>query len=385
MADIKVKLSSEQKSAPITVKLGPENAIKVSSTSITSIDKLYQLTDVDVSNGQVGGMVLVFNSTTLKWEATSNPYLIGSLTVNGNTKLGHVSTNLNTFIGISSFIGKVNITGNITNTGGASFDNVRINSNIISTLPGSGDTLYIDPYPSGLSNQGTVVIKGNLQIDGNTTSINSSSVDADVDILNLGDITSIRTVVAPVLSGISTITLDSVVGINTGDLISGSANLPSSGIATISSYNLNTNVIIIQGTTTGSISTTTQLTVKHYYDTNTDKGVSFEYNVSSGVENYRKGFFGYKDSTRHLTYIPDATITGNVVSGTKGTLDIGSILLNFTTSGISTRGSAYFDSSGKLISTNSPEVGYASTSNYILTTDNSNVPVWTNTIDGGQY
>jgi hypothetical protein len=371
--------------ADIRVRLGTENAIRVPATSIVAGGKLYQLSDVDVSNGQVGGMILVFNSTTLKWEATSNPVLVGSLTVNGNTTLGQVSTNLNTFIGISSFSGKVNISGNITNTGGATFDNVRINSNIISSLPGTGDTLYIDPYPDGLSNQGTVVVKGNLQVDGTTTSINSTSVNADADILNLGDITSIRTVMSPVLTGSSTITLDSVVGINTGDLISGNANLPSSGITTINSYNPYTNVVFIQGNTSGSISTTSQLTIRHYYDTNTDKGISFEYNVGSGVQNYRKGFFGYKDSTRYLTYIPDATITGNVVSGTKGTLDIGSILLNFTTSGISTRGSAYFDSSGKLISTNSPEVGYASTSNYILTTDNSNVPVWTNAIDGGQY
>jgi hypothetical protein len=365
--------------ADIRVRLGSENAIRVPATSIVAGGKLYQLSDVDVSNGQVSGMVLVFNSTTLKWEATSNPVLVGSLTVNGNNTLGQVSTNLNTFIGISSFI------GTIVNTGGATFDNVKIKSNTISSLPGSGNILYIDPYPDGLSNQGTVVIKGDLQVDGNTTSINSSTINADGDILNLGDITSIRTVMSPVVTGSSSITLDSVVGINTGDLISGNANLPSSGITTISSYNPSTNVIIIQGTTTGSISTTTQLTIRHYYDTNTDKGISFEYNISSGVQNYRKGFFGYKDSTRYLTYIPDATITGNVVSGTKGTLDIGSILLNFTTSGISTRGSAYFDSSGKLISTNSPEVGYASTSNYILTTDNSNVPVWTNTIDGGQY
>jgi hypothetical protein len=216
--------------ADIRVRLGSENAIKVSSTSVTSIDKLYQLSDVDISNGQVGGMILVFNSTTLKWEATSNPVLVGSLSVNGNTTLGQISTNLNTFIGISSFFGKVSIAGSITNagpitnTGGATFDNIKIASNIISSSPGSGDTLYIDPYPVGINTGGKVIIKGDLQIYGDTTF-----------------------------------------------------------------------------------------------------------------------------------------------------------------SGISTRGSAYFDSSGKLISTNSPEVGYASTSNYILTTDNSNVPVWTNTIDGGQY
>lgn len=371
--------------AEIRVRLGSENAIRVPATSFVAGGKLYQLSDVDVSNGQVGGMILVFNSTTLKWEATSNPTLVGSLTVNGNTTLGQVSTNVNTFIGISSFTGRVSLIGAITNTGGAVFDDIRINSNIISTLSGSEDKIYIDPYPDGLNNQGTVIIKGNLQVDGTTTSINSSTLNADSDIINLGDITSIRTVMSPVISGVSTIRLDSVVGINTGDLISGSQYLPSSGIAEISSYNSSTNIITIIGSTSGSISTTTQLTIQHYYDTNTDKGISFEYNNGSGINNHKQGFFGFKDNTGYLTFIPDVTITGNVVSGIKGTLDIGAILLNFASSGISTRGSAYFDSSGKLISTNSPEVGYASTSNYILTTNNSNVPVWTSTIDGGQY
>ena len=371
--------------ANIRVRLGSESAIRVPATSISSSGKLYQLSDVDVSNGQVGGMFLVFNSTTLKWEATSNPVLVGSLTVNGNTTLGQNSISSNKFIGISSFSGKVSVAGSITNSGGAIFDNIKINSNIISSLSGYGNVLYIDPYPVGISSEGTVIIKGNLQVYGNTTSINSSGINVDVDILNLGDTSSIRFVTSPVSSGVSTISLDSVVGISTGDLISGNSNLSPSGIATVSSYNLNTNIVVIQENTIGSISSTTQLTVNHYYDSNTDRGISFDYNLNYGPNNNKKGFFGYKDSTRYLTYIPDATITGNVVSGTKGTLDIGSILLNFTTSGISTRGSAYFDSSGKLISTNSPEVGYASTSNYILSTDSSNVPVWTNTIDGGQY
>ena len=52
---------------------------------------------------------------------------------------------------------------------------------------------------------------------------------------------------------------------------------------------------------------------------------------------------------------------------------------------IHTRGALYFNSAGKIISTNEPEVGYATTSNYVLTTDASNVPVWTDTLDGGTF
>ena len=43
-------------------------------------------------------------------------------------------------------------------SGGVSIDNVGISSNIISTLSGGGNTLYIDPYPDGLSSDGIVIV-----------------------------------------------------------------------------------------------------------------------------------------------------------------------------------------------------------------------------------
>jgi adhesin HecA-like repeat protein len=310
----------------------------------------------------------------------------GDLTVEGNTFLGNDANDLVSVIGITTFVGNITQTGTFTNRGGAIIDAIGISSNVISTKSGTGNILYIDPYPDGLDNQGKVVIKGDLQVDGTTTIVNSSTVSANEVIFNLGDITSIRTIVASVSSGVSTISLDSVVGINTGDIVSGPNGLPTtSADRTVTAYNPSSKVITIQGSTTAGISTTTQLTVQHYYDTNTDRGISFEYNTSSGVANYKKGFFGFKDDNSYFTFIPDATFTNNVVTGTKGILDIGAVLLNFSTSGISTRGSSYFDSTGKLTSTNSPEIGYASTSNYVLTTNASNIPVWTDTLDGGSF
>lgn len=49
-----------------------------------------------------------------------------------------------------------------------------------------------------------------------------------------------------------------------------------------------------------------------------------------------------------------------------------------------TNGIAYFGSSGEIQSTISPSVGIQS-SNLFLTTNESNVPVWTGTIDGGTF
>ena len=242
----------------------------------------------------------------------------------------------------------LNVGGSITISGTSIFDSVKIENNVISTLPGSGDTLYIDPYPDGLSGDGTVVIKGNLHVDGTTTSVNSTVLSINDPIIVIGDVTSTRTVMSPVASGVSTITIDSTVGINTGDVIQGSASLPNSGITTITAYNSTTKIITIQGTTTAGITTTTQLTITHAFDTNTDRGVAFDYNTGVGTANNKTGFFGYIDGTnvgsaataRSWTYIPDSTITspGNV-TGTRGYLDVKGIY--YQTGDFNTHGVVY--------------------------------------------
>ena len=281
-----------------------------------------------------------------------------NLTVRGNSNLGNsVSGDTVTITGY------VNHTGLFTNNGGAVIDNIGISSNVISTKPGGGNTLYIDPYPAGLSNQGTVVIKGDLQVDGTSTTVNSNSVSVNDPILELGEVTSIRTVTSTVSIGTSDITLDSVVGINTGDIIdnAGVSGLPaSSGDRTILYYNVSTKVVSISGQTTGQIGIGTQLSITHAYDTNTDRGISFNYNTSSGTGNNKIGFFGYHDSTntgsqapeRSWTYIPDATITNSVVTGVRGYLDIKGIY--YQTGDFSTHGIVYFDSSGLQNSTTAP-------------------------------
>lgn len=254
----------------------------------------------------------------------------------------------------------LNVGGEITVAGDSVFDQIKISDNIISSLSGSNDTIYIDPYPDGLSNEGTVVIKGNLQVDGTTTSVNSTSVTINDPIIVLGDVTSVRTVMSPVASGVSTITLDSVVGINTGDIIQGSASLPNSGLTTITGYSTSTKIITIEGTTTAGIGTTTQLTITHAYDTNTDRGVAFDYNTSSGTSNNKTGFFGYIDGVntnsdapiRSWTYVPDASITNSVVTGTRGYLDIKGIY--YQTGDFNTHGVVYFDENGLQTSTNDP-------------------------------
>lgn len=342
---------------------------------------------VGISSSLYVGQNLNVNGTTTLSGSLS---VTQNVVVDGNTTLGNSSTDSVTITGVTTVTGDINQTGTFTNVGGVIIDSIGISSNTIRTTPGSGNTLYIDPYPDGLSNEGTVVIKGDLQVDGNSTIVNSTTVNVNDAILNLGDVYTVRTVMETALVGVQTIRLDSTVGLNEYDLVSGSDAIDQVGIdpenpvpAAITF--IDNDVITINNNLLTNLPAGTQIIIQTAYDTNTDRGISFNYNTGIGSANNKVGFFGFDDSTGRFTFVPDAAIVNSVVSGTKGSLDVGGLFLDFNVSGISTRGVSYFNSVGQLVSTNSPEIGYASDSNYILTTDGSNVPVWTDTLDGGTF
>ena len=292
--------------------------------------------------------------------------------------------------GVSTFQGDIFQTGGTLTALDARLGGVGISSNIISTKQGHGNLLYIDPFPDGLSNEGTVIVKGDLQVDGTTTTVDSFTVNLNDPIINLGVTTSTRTVMMTALAGVSTIKLDTTAGINTGDGIAGT-NIASG--TTISTYDLGEALVTISNAVqVGGIATTTQLEVTANVDTNTDRGVAFGYNTSSGAGNQKTGFFGYHDlggdasnaPERSFTYIPEATIVNNLVSGTKGFLDIKGIYFqngDYDTTG---NGIVYFDSTGKQVGAAGTAAGIT-TSNFVLTTNASGIPKWTTTLDGGTF
>ena len=296
---------------------------------------------------------------------TGSIFTEGGLGVEKNVNIGG---NLNV-TGISTFASKIVVTG------GVEIDNIGISSNVIATRQGGGNQLFIDPYPDGLSNEGTVIIKGDLQVDGTTTTVNSTTATVNDAIMKVGDVTSVRTVLTTVGSGSTTIVIDSVVGINTGDVVTGSSSIPNN--STVHSYvspagGVGLGTIFISNNTTAGIVTTTQLTITHAFDTNTDRGISFNYNTATGTANTKVGFFGYNDSTgensnapaRSFTYIPDATVSNEVVTGTRGNLDIKGIY--YQSGDFSTHGVVYFDSDGLQNSTTAPSAATI-TSTQLLT------------------
>ena len=307
------------------------------------------------------GSQISFDNTT---QSTSKD--IGSVIFEGGVG---IEKNLNVggdmqITGISTFIGGIKVPPQSALTVG----NIGIHSNRIETLTGGGNQLFIDPFPSGLSNEGDVIIKGNLQVDGTTTNVNSTTVTVNDAIMKVGDVTSVRTVMATVGSGNNTITIDSVVGLQVDDVVA-AAGIP--GNTTISNINSGTKVITISNNTTAGITTSSQLTITHAKDTNTDRGISFNYNTSSGTGNNKLGFFGMDDSatadtdgSRKWTYVPDATNTNEVISGTKGYLDIKGIY--YQSGDFATHGIVYFTNAGLQTSTTAPSAS-VSVSGKILT------------------
>jgi hypothetical protein len=60
-------------------------------------------------------------------------------------------------------------------------------------------------------------------------------------------------------------------------------------------------------------------------DDNKDRGMEFRWHDGSSA---KLGFFGFDDSTGKFTFVPEATDSGSIISGTKGNLDIGSLDLS---------------------------------------------------------
>ena len=276
-------------------------------------------------------------------------------------------------------------------TGGTTIDNIQIKTDTIAST--SGNTMFIDPYPDGLSSEGLLVVKGSLQVDGTTTTVNSTNATLNDPVMHIGDVTSQKTVTATIASGVSTATLDSVVGINTGDILT-ATSINASGVATVSSYNTTSKVVTFSGTTSAGIATETQITVTHAFDTNTDRGISFAYNTGTGSANNKTGFFGYIDQgstntvsnapDRSWTYIPDATVAGNNATGIRGFLDIKGLYFQSSDYSAGGNGIMYFDATGKSVVSAGTTAGIT-TSNFVLTTNAAGVPKWTNTLDGGIF
>ena len=314
-----------------------------------------------------------------------------SLTVNATT----------TFQNGVTFNGQTNISGSTQQTGDIQIDNLKLDGNTLSTI-NSVQELILDPDPTTDAG-GLVIIKGDLQIDGTTTTVNSASMSVNDPTIELGDPTTPVTLTASAAGGQNQVVVDAVDQLQVGDTVTSSVSgIP--GGTTISAINAGTKTLTLSNNLSQTMADDSVLVTVSGADDALDRGVKVHYN-SGGTNQF--GFFGYdrtggSDGAGAWTFIENATDTNTVfgVTGNRGTVVLGDLELDTdlevqyggTGNGTFTeKGIIYGNATGALQVTAaanmaSPGTGAdVSTSFQVLTVTATGVPVWTDTIDGGTF
>ena len=314
-----------------------------------------------------------------------------SLTVNATT----------TFQNGVTFNGTTTISGSTAQTGDIQIDNLKLDGNTLSTI-NSVQELILDPDPTTDAG-GLVIIKGDLQIDGTTTTVNSASMSVNDPTIELGDPTTPVTLTAAASSGQNQVVVDAVDQLQVGDTVTSAvAGIPNG--TTISAINAGTKTLTLSNNLSQNMADDSVLVTVSGADDQLDRGVKVHYNASG---TNRFGFFGYDrtggaDGAGAWTFIENATDTNTVfgITGDRGTVVLGDLELDqdlavefggtgastFTTNGI-----IYGNATGELQVTAAanmaaPGTGTDVSESYqILTVTSAGVPVWTDTIDGGTF
>ena len=163
------------------------------------------------------------NAGTLQIGKTS-----GTATVNNPTVVGSQTTqNLwNTVATTVNFAGAANIINMGTSVTTLDLGHIRIKGNTISTDSNSATELIIDPFPDSGDAGGDVIIRGNLQVAGTTTTVNSSEMTINDPLFTVGDSVSEKTVQTAASSGQNTLVVD-----NPSSIVEGATITAGSGIA----------------------------------------------------------------------------------------------------------------------------------------------------------
>lgn len=150
--------------ALINVGSATTNTVNVTSSDLIDLTSAEVQVDVTTFDVNASGTITLDATTSAALTTTTTTINSDTINVFGTAGAGNDAT--------------IDITGQVD------IDNIRIDGNTIYSTDGS-NTLYLDPAPMN-NNGGTVVIKGDLQVDGTTTTINSTEVTIDDPVFTLG-------------------------------------------------------------------------------------------------------------------------------------------------------------------------------------------------------
>lgn len=219
------------------------------------------------------------------------------------------------------------------------------------SISGSGDvsnvalTIAANSVELGTDTTGNYV----ATIAGTTNQVSVSGSGSETAAVTLSLPQDIHTGASPTFAGV---TLSGDAAVNGGDITTtaGTFNLINTNATTLNiggaatavgigagtgNTTVNNNLVVtgnltINGTTTTVNSTITSVDDPIFTlggdtapssDDSKDRGIEFRWYDTEA----RVGFFGFDDSTGKFTFIPQATNSSEVFSGTKGTIDVGSV------------------------------------------------------------
>ena len=317
---------------------GTTQALTLSSTGIFDVDAIGNVT-IDSSTGSItmGADLADGQNLTLGKSGAIEMIFSPSATASSETiSLTNTSGTAESAIALTSTAGGVNIDAALAK-------DVNITGGQVA-LVSKDDSASAISLTTNIGSSETIVLT-NTKGTGNSAIALTST---------LGGITLATGTIFDV-NATGDVTIDSSGGtIGLGTSTSGVAvNIGHSTSEVTIGENLNvTGNLTVSGTTTTINSTTVTIQDPVFEigddssDDTLDRGIKFKYHNGSSA---KFGFFGFDDSTGHLTYIPEATGDSNVFDGDLGSLNVAGVTnttntLTLTGSTVAVEGASTFSS-----------------------------------------
>ena len=284
------------------------------SNAVTVIGGNYFSNLMDHAHGTTtASSVLIVDANKSTSELRTAALYLG--TSGSDTLITATAAELNTLDGITSTAAELNLLDGSTAGTVVASKAVVVDSN-------KDITGYRNITLTGELDAATLDVSGDIDVDG-TTNLDNTDIDGSLTVDGAVDINA-TTFDIDATDDIDIDTSDTTGGIAIGTANSG---VPISIGHTTSEVTVNDNMTVtgnltVSGTTTTVNSTTVSIADPIFElgasgsDDNLDRGLKMKYNSGSA----KIAFMGYDDSDGKFAFIPDATDTSSVFSGTQGTL-----------------------------------------------------------------
>lgn len=214
--------------------------------------------------------------------------------------------------------GTANIATQLSISDGTTTDTVDLLSDTLTfTNVASETTVVVSDNEVTIGLPDDVVITNNLEVTNDLTVDNDLAVTVDATVGGTLGVTGLSTLADVNAVNVDVSTLDATGNVTVGGTLDVTGNVEIDGNLTVNGTQtiLNSTVVSVDdpifmvGGDTAPVS-----------DDNLDRGIEFRWH--DGATD-KLGFFGFDDSTGQFTYIPDASDTSGVISGTPGDVVFG--------------------------------------------------------------